>query len=199
VALQRARRLACAHSHGLFTLPHDRKPLWLANVPVMTTLVLQAVRDPLGPLLAAPKDLGAPPGIMAALHTWSQTLRVHPHLPCLVTGGGRTPAGPWVAGRNGLLLPARVVMAGWRGKRLDTIRQAGAREALPLPEALPPPPRRPLLTRLGQPRKTPWKGRSMARYRPGAGGVTDLARSLRRGPIKNGRLGAFDGDGIPCL
>src|SRR5258706_11832406 len=74
LALQRARLLACDHSHVLCTLPHDLNPLWLANVPVMTTLLLQAVRDTLGTLLADPKYLGAQPGILAALHTWSQTL-----------------------------------------------------------------------------------------------------------------------------
>ena len=58
LALHRARLLACDHSHGIFTLPHDLNPLWLANVLVMTTLLLQAVRDTLGTLLADPKYLG---------------------------------------------------------------------------------------------------------------------------------------------
>ena len=123
LALQQARLLACDHSHGIFTLPHDLNPLWLANVPVRTTLLFQAVRDTLGPLLADPKYLGAQPGILAALHTWSQTLVLHPHLHGLVTGGGLTPAGPWVAGRHGFLLPARVVMAVLRGKMVAGLRQ----------------------------------------------------------------------------
>jgi hypothetical protein len=59
LALQQARLLAGDHSHVLFTLPHDLNPLWLANVPVMTTLLFQAVRDTLGTLLAAPRYLGA--------------------------------------------------------------------------------------------------------------------------------------------
>ena len=88
LALQQARLLACDHSHVICTLPHDRNAQWLANMPVMTTLLLQAVRDPLGPLLADPKYLGAQPGILAALHPWSQTLVLHPPLPGLVTGGG---------------------------------------------------------------------------------------------------------------
>ena len=48
LALQRARLLAGDHYHVIFTLPHDLNPLGLANVPVMTTLLLQAVRDTLG-------------------------------------------------------------------------------------------------------------------------------------------------------
>ena len=117
-ALQRARLLACDHYHVIFTLPHDLHALWLANVPLMTSLLLQAVRDTLGTLLADPKYLGAQPGLIAALHTWSQTLVLHPHVHCLVTGGGLTPAGQWIAVRHGFLLPARVVMAVFRGKML---------------------------------------------------------------------------------
>jgi hypothetical protein len=93
LAVQCARLLACDHYHVIFTLPHDLNPLWLANVPVMTTLLLQAVRDTLVVLLADPKYLGAQPGILAALHTWSQTLVLHPHIHCLVTGGGLTADG----------------------------------------------------------------------------------------------------------
>src|SRR5438093_1590776 len=140
LALQRARLLACDHYHVLCTLPHDLNPLWLANVPVMTTLLLQAVRDTLGTLLADPKYLGAQPGILAALHTWSQTLVLHPHMHCLVTGGGLTADGSWKAVRQGFLLPVRVVLAVFRGKLLAAIRQAWAREALTLPEGIRPQP-----------------------------------------------------------
>src|SRR6516225_6914235 len=62
LAVQQARLLACDHYHVIFTLPHDLNPLWLANVPVMTTLLFQAVRDTLGTLLADPTYLGAQPG-----------------------------------------------------------------------------------------------------------------------------------------
>jgi|SRR5439155_2664506 len=154
LALQHARRLACDHSHGICTLPHDLNPLGLANVPVMTTLLFQAVRDTLSTLLADPKSLGAQPGISAALHTWSQTLVLPPHLHGLVTGGGRTPAGAWVAGRNGFLLPMRVVMAVFRGKMVDAIRQTFARGAFALPEPRRPPQFVNLLHRLGHPTKT---------------------------------------------
>jgi hypothetical protein len=194
LALQQARLLACDHYHVIFTLPHELNPLWLANVPVMTTLLFQAVRDTLGTLLADPKYLGAQPGILAALHTWSQTLVLHPHLHCLVTGGGLTPAGQWVAVRHGFLLPARVVMAVFRGKMVDAIRRTLARGELALPEPMGPQQWLNLLNRLGHPTKTKWNVRIMERYRHGAGVVTYLARYLRGGPIKNGRLVAYDGD-----
>jgi hypothetical protein len=196
LALQQARLLACDHSHVIFTLPHALNPLWLANVPVMSGLLLQVVRDTLGTLLADPKYLGAQPGIIAALHTWSQTLVLHPHLHCFVTGGGLTPDGRWKAVRNGFLLPARVVMAVFRGKMLGALRRAFDRDELVLPEAMHPQRFLHLLNRLGHPRKTRWHVRIMERYAHGAGVVTYLARSLRGGPIKNARLVAWDGDHV---
>jgi hypothetical protein len=193
LALHRARLLACDHYHVIFTLPHDLNPLWLANVSVMTTLLFQAVRETLSTFLADPKYLGAQPGILAALHTWSQTLVLHPHVHCLVTGGGLTADGSWKAVRNGFLLPARVVMAVFRGKMRDAIRRALTRGELVRPEGLRPQQVLNLLNRLGHPRKTRWNVRIMERYAHGAGVVTYLARYLRGGPIKNGRLVAYDG------
>jgi Putative transposase len=134
--------------------------------------------------------------MVAALHTWSQTLVLHPHVHCLVTGGGLTSDGHWRAVRQGFLLPARVVMAVFRGKMLAAIRQAYARGALVLPERIRPQQMLNLLTRLGHPRKTKWNVRIMERYRHGAGVVTYLARYLRGGPIKNGRLVACDGERV---
>jgi hypothetical protein len=199
LALQQARLLGCDHYHIIFTLPHDLNPLWLANVPVMTTLLFQAVRDTLTDLLADPKYLGAQPGMIAALHTWSQTLVLHPHVHCLVTGGGRSPEGSWVAVRNAFLLPARVVMAVFRGKMLDALRRAVARAEVELPATMQPQQWLHLLHRLGHPKKTPWNVRIMERYRHGAGVVTYVARYLRGGPIKNARLVAYDGDRVTLL
>lgn len=196
LALQQARLLACDHYHVIFTLPHDLNPLWLANGPLMTTLLFQAVRETLFDLLADATYLGAQPGMIAALHTWSQTLVLHPHVHCLVTGGGLTSEGHWRAVRQGFLLPVRVVMAVFRGKMLAAIRQAYARGALVVPERIRPQQMLNLLTRLGHPRKTKWNVRIMERYRHGAGVVTYLARYLRGGPLKNARLVACDGERV---
>jgi hypothetical protein len=196
LALQRARLLACDHYHVIFTLPHELNALWLANVPMMTGLLFQTVRDTFCTLLADSKYLGAQPGIIAALHTWSQTLVLHPHLHCLVTGGGLTPDGHWKAVRNGFLLPVRVVMAVFRGKMLDALRRALDRDALVLPEAMRPQQVLNLLNRLGHGQKTPWNVRIMERYAHGAGVMTYLARYLRGGPIKNVRLVAWEGEHV---
>ena len=163
----------------------------------MTTLLLQAVRDTLGTLLADPQYLGAQPGL-AALH-WSQTLVLHPHVHCLVTGSELTPAGQWVAVRHGFLLPVRVVMAVFRGEDggrdpadfgawgVSPARADGAQQVLNL------------LNRPQATEEDKWNVRIMERYRHGAGVVTYLARYLRGGPIKNARLVAFDGARVTFL
>jgi hypothetical protein len=190
---QRARLVACDHYHVIFTIPPDLNPLWLGNVTLMTALLFTAVRDTLWTLLGDPHYLGAQPGGIAALHTWGQTLVLHPHIHCLVTGGGLTPDGHWVTVRNGFLLPVRVVMAVFRGKLLGALRTAWHRGALHLPEALRPQQFLNLLNRLGHKQKTRWNVHIMTRYLHGTGVATDLARYLRGGPIKNARLVACDG------
>jgi hypothetical protein len=123
---------------------------------------------------------------------------LHPHVHCLVPGGGLTPEGSWKAVRNGFLLPARVVMAVFRGKMVDAIRQALIHETLVLPEGMRLQPCLNLLNRLGHPRKTKWNVHIRERYRHGTGVVTYLARYLRGGPIKNARLLAYDGARVTC-
>jgi hypothetical protein len=76
---------------------------------------------------------------------------------------------------------------------LAAIRQTWTRGTLALPASLRPQQFINLLNRLGHPTQTRWNVRIMERSRHGAGVVTYLARSLRGGPIKNARLGAWDG------
>ncbi len=133
LAKQKARLLACEHYHVILTIPHELNELWLANVPVMTQLLFTSVHDTLVELLGDGKYLGAKPGIIATLHTWTQTLLLHPHIHCLVTGGGLSQAGQWVAVRHGFLLPMRVVMALFRGKLRAAIRQGLVDGTLRLP------------------------------------------------------------------
>jgi hypothetical protein len=193
LATQRARLGACDHDHGILTIPHDLTPLWLGHVALMTTLLFQTVRATRVPLLGDPTSLGAQPGSIAALHPWGQTLVLHPPIHGLVTGGGRTPDGHWVVGRNGFLLPVRVGMAVCRGKGLDALRTAWHGGDLPLPEPLRSPPCLNLVHRVGHKKKTRWNGPIMTRYPHGTGVATSLARDLRGGPLNTPRLVAWDG------
>jgi Putative transposase/Transposase zinc-binding domain len=182
---QKARLLACDHYHVIFTLPDELRGLWLGNVRVMTNLLFATVHETLDELLGDARYLGACPGIMAALHTWSQTLVLHPHLHCLVTGGGLTDAGQWRPVRNGFLLPVRVVMAVFRGKLLAALRQGLAQGQLRLPEGRSHQQMANLLNKLG---RTKWNVHIRERYPHGTGVLTYLARYLWGGPLANPRL-----------
>ena len=79
---QRARLLACDHYHVIFTLPRELNPLWLANGRELASLLFHAAWDTLRELLGDPKYLGAMPGMIAAVHTWGQTLLRHEVASC---------------------------------------------------------------------------------------------------------------------
>ncbi len=185
---QRARLLACDHYHVIFTLPRDLNPVWLANVRELANLLFHAAWATLSELLGDPKYLGATPGMLAALHTWGQTLVLHPHLHCLVTGGGWDGV-HWRAVRNGYLLPARVVMPMFRGKVLAAVHQALDAGQLSLPPQMTLPQLRMLLNRLGRQK---WHVQLMTRDAHGQGVATYLARYLRGGPLKPGRIVSRD-------
>ena len=121
---QKARLLACAHHHLIFTIPHELKELWSFNRAPMAKLLFGAVRDTLTELLADPKYLGARPAFLLTLHTWGRSLALHPHIHALVADGGLSESGDWVRPRRSHFLPARVVMMVFRGKLLARLRRA---------------------------------------------------------------------------
>jgi len=185
---QQARLLSGDHYHVIFTIPSELNALWLANVRELATHLFHAAWDTLSELLGDPQYLGATPGMIAALHTWGQTLVLHPHLHCLVTGGGWDGA-QWRAVRNGYLLPARVVMPVFRGKLLAALRNAVDAGHLTLPAGATLPQLQMLLNRLG---RKPWHVQIMTRYAHGRGVATYLARYLRGGPLKPSRIVRWD-------
>ena len=154
----------------------------------LANVVFHAAWDTLSELLGDPKYLGATPGMIAALHTWGQTLVLHPHLHCLVTGGGWD-GEHWRAVRNGYLLPARVVMPVFRGKLVAAVHAALDAGQLSLPPGMTLAQLRMLLHRLG---RQQWHVQLMTRYAHGQGVATYLARYLRGGPLKPGRIVGWD-------
>jgi hypothetical protein len=113
---------------------------------------------------------------------------LHPHLHCLVTGGGWDGV-QWRAVRNGYLVPARVVMPVFRGKLLAAVRKAVEAGQLSLPTGMTLPQLQMLLNRLGRQK---WHVQIMQRYAHGQGVATYLARYLRGGPLKPGRIVSWD-------
>ena len=193
LAHQQGRLLAYKHYHVIFTIPHELNALWPAHVAVMTQLLFTSVHDTLLELLGDGKYLRAKPGIIATLHTWSQTLLLHPHTHCLVTGGGLNETGQWAAVRHGFLLPMRVVMAVFRGKLRAAICQGLHQGRL-----MPPAGKRRqqvdhVLNKLGRQK---WHVHIRERYPYGQGVLISLARYLRGGPIAAQRLVSCDGQQV---
>lgn len=118
------RLLPVPYFHVVFTLPEELKPLTLRNARLIYGLLFQCASATLLQLAADPTRLGAQIGLTTVLHTWGQNLLFHPHLHCVVTGGGLSADGKrWVAAREGYLLPVRVMGRLFRGKFLHGLQQ----------------------------------------------------------------------------
>ena len=101
-----AELLPVEYFHVVFTLPAALGPIALQNPREVYGLLFRAAAETLQQIAADPKHLGAEIGFLAVLHTWGQNLQHHPHVHCVVPGGGLSPDGSrWVACRAGVLPP----------------------------------------------------------------------------------------------
>lgn len=124
--------LNTGYFHVVFTLPEKLNAVMLRNQELAYKLFFKAVSETLLELCTDKKYLGARPGITAVLHTWGQNLSFHPHIHCIVTGGGLTPEVKWQSSRKKFFLPVKVLSRKFRGKFLFFLKQAG----LPFDSAL---------------------------------------------------------------
>ena len=114
--------------HLVFTVPHLLNPLFLGNDALLYNLLLRCAWQTVDELARQPRWLGAQTGMLAVLHTWGQKLDYHPHVHCIVPGGGLDAGGKWKAAKKGFFVPVRVLSALFRGKflaGLKRLRQAG--------------------------------------------------------------------------
>jgi hypothetical protein len=123
---ERMARMVPTHSfHVVFTLPRELRRLALANRDVVFNILFACAAETLLELGRDDKRLGADLGITSVLHTWTRDLRFHPHVHCIVTGGGLSRDGQrWVPAKRAYLFPVRVLGALFRGKMLDALRRA---------------------------------------------------------------------------
>lgn len=187
------RMLDCPHYHVVFTVPHDLNTLWRFNRRAFASALFAAAAGALKKLLADPKYLGAMPGLLAALHTWSQTLATHVHLHVLVTGGGIDANQHWRSPVKSCLLPRRVLMIIFRGKLRSELLCRLQRGELVLPPSQTTAQVRSLLNRLG---RQVWNVKILPRYEHGVGVLTYLARYLKGGPIAASRFLAASHDAV---
>lgn len=119
------RVLPAPHFHVVFTIPDDLNPLALRNKKVLFKILFKAASQTLLALARDEKRLGATVGITAVLHTWGQNLLFHPHLHCIVTGGGLSQDGKeWIPGRRRYFLPVAIIGKLFRGKFLHALHRA---------------------------------------------------------------------------
>lgn len=120
-----AELLPVQYFHVVFTLPEQLSGLALQNKRVIYGLLFRAASQTLLQIAADPKRLGAAIGFLAVLHTWGQTLQHHPHLHCVIPGGGLSPdRSRWVSCRKGFFLPVKVLSRLFRGKFVAYLRAA---------------------------------------------------------------------------
>ena len=125
--------LPVEYFHVVFTVPPAIAEVALQNKKVMYDALMQASAETLKQIAADPAHLGAKIGFLSVLHTWGQTLLHHPHVHCVVPGGGLSLDGKrWVSCPPGFFLPIRVLRTVFRGKLLDLTRQAFAEGELQL-------------------------------------------------------------------
>ena len=124
---RQAELLECEYFHVVFTLPGELAALALQNKRQMYDLLFRATADTLQSIAADPQHLGAQIGFFCILHSWGQTLNFHPHLHCVVPGGGISLDGSrWVACRPGFFLPVKVLSRRFRKLYLRYLEQTYA-------------------------------------------------------------------------
>ena len=186
--------LPVEYFHVVFTLPDELGPLALQDKAVIYNLLFKATSETLLEAAADWKDLRARIGFFAILHTWGQKLDLHPHLHCVVPGGGVSLDGNrWVSCPRGFFMPVKLLSRIFRGKFLRLLKDAYRRGQLTLAGRLQP--LRPSaafhswLTPLYRKdwvvfAKPPWKGPDCA--------LKYLARYTHRVAIANSRLQSID-------
>ena len=128
---RQAELLPAEYFHVVFTVPQEIAAIAYQNKAVVYGILFRATAETLRLIAADPKHLGAEIGFIAVLHTWGQNLLHHPHLHCVVPGGGLSPDGQrWVACRPGFFLPVRVLSRLFRRLFLSQLRDAFDHEQL---------------------------------------------------------------------
>jgi len=120
---QKSNLLNVGYFHVVFTIPDTLNSMAYQNQKVLYTLLFKAVAETLAELASDKKYLGAKIGFTSVLHTWGQNLMHHPHIHCIVPGGGLSSIGKWVNSRKKFFIPVKVLSRKFRGKFLYCLKQ----------------------------------------------------------------------------
>ena len=125
IAARRRELLPTRYLHVVFTLPHRLAPLVLQNKKVLYGLLFRTSAETLLEVARDPRHLGAEIGFFSVLHTWSQQLKIHPHVHCVVPAGVLSlDHTRWVRSRDNYFLPKAVLREIFRGKFVEALKQA---------------------------------------------------------------------------
>src|SRR5438552_1987453 len=125
LADRQSELLPVPYFHVVFTVPAPIAEIALHNKAVVYGILFTAAAETLRVIAADPRHLGAEIGLVAVLHTWGQNLHHHPHIHCVVPGGGPSLGGTrWVACRPGFFLPVHVLSRLFRRLFLDELYDA---------------------------------------------------------------------------
>lgn len=131
LAEREADLLPAPYFHVVFTLPAPMAVVAFQNKALVYDLLFKAAAETLTTIAADPKHLGARIGLIAVLHTWGSALTHHPHVHCIVPGGGLSADGQrWIACRKGFFLPVRVLSRLFRRLFLEKLAAAHTRGRL---------------------------------------------------------------------
>jgi hypothetical protein len=127
LANREADLLPVEYYHVVFTLPAAIADIAYQNKAVVYDLLFKATAETLQTIAADPKRLGVKLGFTAVLHTWGSAMTHHPHLHCIVPGGGLSPDRRWLSCKKGFFLPVRVLSRLFRRRFLEQLLDAHAR------------------------------------------------------------------------
>jgi hypothetical protein len=131
LAARQQELLPVNYYHLVFSVPHTLVPLIWQNKKALFKLLFETSAETLLEVAADPKHLGAEIGFLSVLHTWGQTLQAHPHIHCVVPGGGLSPDHQhWIRAPNHFFLPVRVLSRVFRGKFVAGLRRASHQNKL---------------------------------------------------------------------
>jgi hypothetical protein len=195
---RKAELLPVEYFHVVFTLPAEVAALAFHNQKVIYNCLFRATSETLLTIARDPKHLGADIGFFAILHTWGQNLLLHPHLHCVVPGGGLSPDGNrFLRCKPGFFLPVRVLSSLFRRLFLEALQRAFAQGELLFFSALEPLKEPAAFAAYLEPlRRCPW----VVYAKPPFGGPLQvleyLGRYTHRVAISNQRLVSQEPDSV---
>jgi hypothetical protein len=198
LAERQAELLPVPYFHVVFTLPAPAAEIAFQNKAEVYAILFRAAAEALSTIAADPRHLGAEIGFVSVLHTWGQNLQHHPHIHCLVPGGGLSPDGRrWISCRPGFFLAVRVLSRLFRRLFLEKLRAAFEAGRLAFFGALAGLAAAPIFARrLSELRRAEWVVYAKRPFAGPAAVLAYLSRYTHRVAISNSRLIDMAGDQV---